>query len=74
MQSVSCCGGRLAGVDGVMPACKSHPFQEQARKGPALADNKAVEGMTIIYTETRASVLLCDKSTRGTPRARSPLP
>ena len=30
-----------------------------------------VEGMTIINTETRASVLLCDKSTRATPRART---
>ena len=30
-----------------------------------------VEGMTIINTETRASVLLCDKSTRAIPRARA---
>ena len=31
----------------------------------------AVEGMTIINKATRASVLLCDKSTRASPRAIS---
>ena len=30
-----------------------------------------VEGMTIINTETWASILLCDKSTWATPRART---
>ena len=30
-----------------------------------------VEGTTIIYTEPRASVLLCDKSTRASPPASS---
>ena len=41
----------------------------KVRKGPTLADNVMVEGMTIINTEARASVLLCDKSTRAAPRA-----
>ena len=43
----------------------------QVRKGPALADDMTVEGMTINNTETRATILLCDKSARVTPRSRT---
>ena len=36
----------------------------QVRKGPALANDMTIEGMTITNTETRATILLCDKNAR----------